>query len=586
MAHGRKVILNYPPVSSVWHLPVGISLLASILREKGHEVVQRYGHIIGLEHILKNQDPQGTAQVLSIVRDPQSTIADWNKARRELEKISHSVQTDDRFGVERNNVIYVSEHYDGSINGLLRAIEQREKSMWHPYFKEIELPIVSAIKPDVYGISIADERQFIQGMVLASMVKDASPKTQVIIGGNFWARVTSAFKHPSFSKIFDFCDGIVYREGFQPIESIVETLDPSQAHSTVWRNKRGEIVVNPKSQRPTSFESLPAPLLDGGACQWSPDQVVPLYTMSNCPMQCGFCAIAAGSDTFLDKPRAMSPEQIAEAMIKTGAARFDIADETFPVNRQLALGNELKKIGHSATWNCYLTITDDLLDAKRCEALYQAGCRGVQIGLESLSRETLLRESKSWNHPENYATILNNLAEAGIHNHVFLLTGLPGEPIEAGLRWLPFLKDHGDYILTIKAGRYRLTKGSPEETKGTHSRFIQPEADDRPLHLNRNFRYLDPSSSRKRVEAVRDLLEEACRHHWAYAVTSAVPWWANRGRYTLSQLQSATKTMPQEPSVPHLQDALTKSRRIIKEATGETYALSSFEELVEAARRI
>ena len=582
----KKVILQYPPASSVWHLPAGISLLTSILRERGHDVTQRYGHIIGLEYVLKQQGNPEIDEALKIVRSPQSSIADWYHTRKIFEDVSKNVQTPDKFSIERNNVLYVSEHYDGSIEGLLRAIEQRDRSMWHSYFKDIELPLVRNIKPDVYGISIADERQLIQGITLAATVKDASPNTLVVVGGNFWSRVTSAFKHPLFAKVFDSCDAIVYREGFQPIEILVDTLNPAQSPSTIWRDKKGNVVINPKAKQPTSFDSLPAPSLDGGARQWSADSVPQLYTISNCPMQCGFCAIAAGSDTFLQKPRIMSIQRLAEIMKETGATRFEIADETFPVNRQLALGEELRRIGYPTTWNCYLTVTDDLLNSDRCRALYDAGCRGVQLGLESLSRETLLREYKSWNHPESYARILNNLTQAGIHNHVFLLTGLPGEPIEAGLRWLPFLKDHGDSILTIKAGRYRLTKGSPEETKGTHSRYIQPETDDQPLHLNRNFKYLNPRSSRKRVEAVRDLIEEACRDHWAYTVTSSVPWWANRGRYSLDELRSASQALPKEPSVPHLQDALTKSKGIIKEATGQSYSISSFSELIEAARKI
>lgn len=582
----KKVILNYPPASSVWHLPAGISLLTSVLRERGHEVVQRYGHIAGLEYVLRNQDPQKTEEALEIVRDPTNSIEDWYRARKLFEQVSTSIETSDRFGVERNNVIYVSSHYDGSINGLLRAIDERDQSMWFDYFDKVEVPLAQKVGPDLYGISIADERQLIQGMTLASMIKEALPKTRVVIGGNFWSRVTPAFKEEAFRKVFDYCDAIVYREGFQPIVSLAETLDPRQTPSTAWRDSAREVIVNPKSDQPTSFESLPTPSFEGGARQWCADTVPQLYTCSNCPMQCGFCAIAAGSDTYLKTPRIVSPERVAKIMEETGAKRFEIADENFIANRQLAIGKALKERGYDATWNCYLTITDDLLNPDKCNALYEAGCRGVQLGLESLSRATLLREFKSWNHPESYARILSNLADAGIHNHVFLLTGLPGEEVEAGLRWLPFLKDHGDSILTIKAGRYRLTKGSPEELHGTHSERIIPENDDRPLHLNRNFKYRDSRSSRKRVEAVRDLIEQSCREHWAYAVTSAVPWWANRGRYNLEELRSNAYKLPKDPDTPHLNEAIAKARGILGEATGKKYSFARFEELVEAAREV
>ena len=48
MIQRRRILLNYPPASSVWHLPAGLSILTSMLRQDGHEVVQRYGPIIGL----------------------------------------------------------------------------------------------------------------------------------------------------------------------------------------------------------------------------------------------------------------------------------------------------------------------------------------------------------------------------------------------------------------------------------------------------------------------------------------------------------------------------------------------------------
>ncbi|MBI2139392.1 radical SAM protein [Candidatus Woesearchaeota archaeon] len=453
----KKIILNYPPASSVWHIPAGISLITSMLRNRGHEVMQRYGHIIGLENVLRQHGGVSVEEALRIIRDPKSKILDWYAARKTFERVSAAVATKDHFSVQRNNVLYISEHYDGTIDRLLKAIGKREENIFYGYFSGTEIPLAKAMNPDVYAIGIADERQLIPGLILASLVKDELPQTKVIVGGNFWSRVKPAFTHPDFAKLFKHFDAVVYREGFQPMMEFAETLKPESASGTVWKDGN-EIKINPQTDRPTAFETLPAPAMDGGARQWSPDSVPSLYTMSNCTMKCGFCAISAGSDTFLQTPRMMSQEKIAETMIQTGEKRFDIFDETFPINRQLALGQELKRRGYEAVWNCYLTVTKDLFGPKRAEELYQAGCRGVQLGLETLSRDTLLREAKSWNHPETYGVILKNLADAGIQTHVFLITGLPGEPLHSSLRWLPFIEDFGEHILTIKAGRYRLTR--------------------------------------------------------------------------------------------------------------------------------
>ena len=395
----RTVLLNYPPVSSVWHLPAGISLLTSVLRSRGHEVVQRYGHIIGLEHLLSQHGGAAVDEALRTIRDPKTNIQEQYSARQLIERVSRAVPTHDTFRVERNNVLYIAERQDGTLEGLLESLANRESSPWFSYLTQIELPLASDVQPEVYGISISDERQLFPGMVLASLVKEALPETLVVVGGNFWSRAVGAFAHPDFGKLFRHADAFVYREGFQPLEALVETLDPRQASGTAWFDG-DQVRVNPPAPVATQFEALPAPSFDGGAKQWAPDFVPQMYTMSNCLMQCGFCAIAAGSDTFLAAPRMISPAKIADVMMQTGAARFEIADEMFPINRQLALGAELKAGGYAATWNCYLTVTNDLLDPHRAEQLYEAGCRGVQLGLESLSRDTLVREHKGWNHPE------------------------------------------------------------------------------------------------------------------------------------------------------------------------------------------
>lgn len=579
----RRIMLNYPPVSSVWHLPSGVSQLTALLRNDGHEVVQRYGHIMGLEYLLRQHDGPKTDYALGVIRDPGSDILSLYKARMAFEEVSRSVPTQDKFIVERSNAYYVSEHYDGSIQGMYRAITNREHDMWYRYFADVEVPAALDFRPDVYGISTSDERQFVQTLLLASMIKEVLPNTIVVIGGNFWSRVTHAFDYPEFQKLFDHCDVIVYREGFQPLQILARTLDPLSVPGAAWRNGN-KVIVNPPVKVPTSFEELPTPVFDGGITQWSPDPVYPLYTSSNCTQQCDFCAISAGSDTFLSKPRMMSPARIAHHMCQLGTHRFDILDEHFPIGRQLALGTELRQLGYMATWQAYLNVSDRLLDPQVCHDLYAAGCRCVLIGLETLTTDTLLRESKPWNHPENYGQILRNLREAGIQTHVFLLLGLPGEPLHRNLKWLAFLEEYGDSILTLKAGRYRLIKMSPKEQGDRGNELVKVAPDDKPLHLNRDFRYT--VSSRKRVEAMRDIIEQMCRNHWAYGVTSTIPWWINRGRYTWDDFHAMAKVLPPEQEVPHLARSVRKVNGIVHDELGLRTSLASYSELVAFSKNI
>jgi len=594
LVHRRKVVLYNAPAYSVWHHPGGTTQLTALLRSQGHTVEQRYGHIIGLEYLLKSHGGQDVEKLIESIRGPNArpTLADYYAARLRFEEISRGIKTDDRFSYERNNIVYQAATQDGTIDGALLAIKNREKNLWYAYFVNVEVPKAKEFAPDVYGISTSDERQFIPGLVLASLIKEALPNTLVVLGGNIWPRVTKAFEDSKFGELFSNFDAIVYREGYEPLNVLVETLDPSTAAGTVWRDK-GIVTINPPTAPPTEFQDLLTPHFDGGAEPWSPEPVFTLYTASNCHKRCGYCAISAQSDSHLGKPRSMTPRKIAEDMAKTGAHKFDIVDELFRYDYQLELGAELRRIGYEAEWQCYVTMEDTanrkLTDSDVAKDLYSAGCRSVQLGLESLDPNTLLRELKSWNKPQNYGTILSNFKNAGIHTHVFLIVGIPGEPLHVGFKWIGFLAEHADSILTIKSGRYRLMRLSPEEINGSHSNFITVLPATKPLRVNRDFTYLKTSNTK--VDALRDILEQACRRHWAYQVTSSIPWWVNRSRFTWDEFRemadTAAKLYPPEPDVAHLfSDRLGQMRTVIRTELGLNANFRTWPETLAFARTL
>lgn len=572
---------------------MGIGYLAGVLQQHGHDVVQEYGYLKAVEHVLREHGGPDMERHLSVVRDPAASILDRYDARVAFEHTSTGLGSGESFVVERNNVKYDSKHFKGSIAELEWVLQHREEHLFYRYFTEVEIPRAVALRPDLFGISISDERQLVSGCILASLVKEALPSTTVVLGGNYWARVIDAYHHPQFARLFEHWDAIVYAEGFLPIVRLADGVRVSEIPGVVWRD--GDAVrVNGSINDPTPFDDIPTPVFADDIRQWSPDFVPPLYTMSNCPMRCSFCGIAAGSDTFLSRPRAMEPARIADHMIALGAHRFDVLDEFFTISRQLALGQELARRGYRATWQCYLTMNDKLRDPAVCEALAAAGCSGVQLGLESLDPDVLQQEAKSWNHPRNYGRILKNLHDVGIQTHAFIIVGIPNEPINWALRWLAFLEDCGDHILTIKSSRYRLTRRAPDEQKAKAGGLLgvrTSPTDELLLNLNRDqFTYTTNGLSRKRVEAIRDLLEEACHQHWAYQVTSTVPWWNNRGRYTLGELRDmagvlAARRAP-EQSLPdsRLRFVLNKTASAVRDELGVDAWFRSYGDALRTSR--
>ena len=570
----RRIMLNWPPVSSPWHLPTGIPAVAAYLRERGHEVVQRYSHIAALEHGLCKYGGHEVSRALRTIRRPESDIVALYQARRVLEETSEKIPADGEFAILRNNVHYVSLDRDGTIAGVLRAVRNRERHIWYDHFRE-EVKFAENFRPDIYGISIADERQLLSGCVLASMVKDAMPGTMVVLGGNFWSQV-SPYEEPDFQKFFAFCDAVVYREGFVPLTELTTTLNPQEMSGAVWFDGK-EVQVNKPTSTPILFETLPTPVFEPEPKPWTPYTAYPLYTVSNCPYACGFCAIGAGSDTYLCKPRAMSPKRIAEHMIALGGYYFDIADESFLIDRQLALGRELAQRGYRAEWACLATADNRLINPGTCERLYAAGARNFQMGLEFLRAEELQAESKGRNKPEHYGLILRNLRQAGILTHVFGIIGHPSWPLTTGLPWLDFLNEHGRNILTLKIGRWRLVRMSPD---GRNPRWLPLKVlPGKPLHPNFDFHYLRSGMSRKRVEALYDLMEQASREHWAFEVTSTIHW-ADRIRFTWNKFEAMAEKLPRPAEVPHLGEAVRKVGNVIREELSRDVQLRTFQDTV------
>ncbi len=556
-------------------------MLSAILRQMGVQPVQWYGHLHGLEYLL--QKHPDAAQALECVRSTVD-VQDRYSARQTLERAANDLSAEDTFSIIRNNVRFKSAKFDGTLRGLFEVVRHRESHLFYRYFIEQEIPAAIDSRACLYGISINDERQLVAGVVLASLVKELMPQTLVVLGGNYWSRMEHIFGLPEFGELFDHCDAIVYREGFQPVLDLVASLKPHNVPGVVWRDGERQVHINSGTNSPMQFEQLPTPEFneEDARLQWCPGVVRPLYTMSNCPTRCSFCAISGGSDSFLATPRSMSPRRVAEHMRHLGGGKFDVFDETFTIPRQLGLGKELRALGVEATWQCYLTATRQLNDPDLCHSLYEAGCRSVQLGLESLHPETLGREKKQWNSPLDYIRILRNLKEAGIQTHVFIIVGLPGQPLHYDLKWIPFLlNEAGDYILTIKASRYRLARKSPEEQGTLNTELIEVLPDVRPLSLNRDFRYRQVS--RKRVDQMVEVLEATSRRHWGYQLTSTLPWWSNRSHFSWGELREAAvelaKVAPREEEVD-LSLAFTKVSTIYRDETGQAHTpIKSWEEL-------
>jgi hypothetical protein len=98
---------------------------------------------------------------------------------------------------------------------------------------------------------------------------------------------------------------------------------------------------------------------------------------------------------------------------------------TLPPARLDALTERLIADGKPVEWLCYAR-ADDLTDPRRVRRLRDAGCRQVQIGVESGSAEILGHMNKRTT-PEVNARALQVCRDEGLTTVITLIVGFPGE---------------------------------------------------------------------------------------------------------------------------------------------------------------
>ena len=151
-------------------------------------------------------------------------------------------------------------------------------------------------------------------------------------------------------------------------------------------------------------------------------------SVRGCPYRCAFCNYPFLFDD--TRFRLRSAERIAldwTIAASRGVRWISCLDSLFtlPPKRLDALTERLIAEGKPVDWLCYAR-ADDLTDPKRVRRLRDAGCRQVQIGVESGSAEILHHMNKRTT-PEVNARALQVCRDEGLTTVITLVVGFPGE---------------------------------------------------------------------------------------------------------------------------------------------------------------
>lgn len=282
-------------------------------------------------------------------------------------------------------------------------------------------------KPRIVGIS-STTQSINNALRLARFFKNADPGVSVILGG----------PHVTFLDEEALQDGnvdvVVRNEGEYTMLELAnhflrgyKTLDAIRG---ITYRQNGQIVRNPPRPLVRDLDALPFPARD----LFSPDDYyVPFGLMASrgCPGKCIFCAAGAMAG---GRYRMRSAENVVAEVTHlkglAGVGKFIyFADDTLTadVRRLKRICDLLIDLKLEVKW--IAESRADVMTREMMAHMIQAGCIGLQFGVESGSQATLERIGKK----VTLEQILNAVAIAKDYNLdtiCSLMIGLPGETVE------------------------------------------------------------------------------------------------------------------------------------------------------------
>jgi len=247
--------------------------------------------------------------------------------------------------------------------------------------------MLSLDRPTIVGISTTTET-YGNALAIARRIKDRSPDTRVVLGG----------AHPTILPESVLSEGavdyVVVGAGEQTMVALAAHLlrgegDLEEIRGLGFTAADGSPRVNPRAELPHP-DDLPMPARELFPLEFYQDAWNVLTATGSCPYRCSFCSAAS---LWQGRRRMRSAQSIVaeleELVTVHGVDRVFFTDDIFTLNRRWVgeLLEALTAMPHRVAWGCATRV--DQVDAELIQAMAEAGCTGIQFGVESGSQQIL-----------------------------------------------------------------------------------------------------------------------------------------------------------------------------------------------------
>jgi hypothetical protein len=522
---GPDLLLIHPPAARPAEPPLGTAVLLSRLRREGVRAeaidgnLEAYLHLLDGDRLAAAAGPapatalhramKNVPRALSFLRSPGAagSFPRYASAARHLNTALSAYR-----GVGGRERWTLGDYVHGGLSefsslALSLVASGKEGTLFSGYFRDSLLPRVERLRPRGIAISVNYRHQVHPAFELAGLLRRHLPGVPVYAGGGMFSSWRGPLRgmDPGFLP-FD-------RIGFGPGESALCAVAKGGSTSGGLFFEEGETV---EFLPDFGFASLREYL--------SPEPVLPVSSTRGCYWRkCRFCPEAVSP---VHPYRAVDPGTFPSLLRglsdRYGVRRFHLTDNAIPIPvlRSMATAGGVLR---GLSWHGFARFERELLEPGFASSIAEAGCSMLQLGLESGSQPLLDRMGKG-TRVADAATILANLAQAGITAYVYVMLGAPGETESDAERTRAFLVEHAEKIGFLNLSILNLPReaswpGIAGGTPPPESGFLDEVE---PLGL---YRHVPASDGWGRVQAKRFLQKRILGEPAIRAIAARTPPW-------------------------------------------------------------
>ncbi len=301
--------------------------------------------------------------------------------------------------------------------------------------------IILGRDPEVVGLSTMGAT-LPAALVIASELRQRKPGLHIHLGGPGVGSIEARLL-----KRFEDIDLIVHGEGELTLVEVLDRLGnaPCDVNPRVvamdgvagvsWRTESGQV-------RTESANRAPLDLAQVAPCAWDllpptqtykaitggMDGLVPVDSGRGCSYDCSFCSIGRFWER---RSRTLPVNQLVEEVLHLtrveGAQQAYLCHDLFGADRNHALEfcKRMSALGSPIPWEC--RARSDHMDREILQAMGQAGCYRVLLGVESAVPEVRAVNHKKMSGPLDVLALVQECSAAGITPILSFILGLPGE---------------------------------------------------------------------------------------------------------------------------------------------------------------